>query len=107
MLSEAKDTSELMVDLAYAALYFGDPDMEGDEVLLPGDVLFLQGAAAGIAELRELAGAPQWEPPQPAEDGSLSDTDRAIDVLVEMKNVSEVAVGLAYSALVLRDGGLA
>ncbi|RMH72190.1 MAG: potassium channel protein, partial [Actinomyces sp.] len=27
MLAEAKDTSELMVDLAYAALYFGDPDM--------------------------------------------------------------------------------
>ena len=27
MLSEAKDLSELMVDLAYAALYFGDPDM--------------------------------------------------------------------------------
>ena len=31
MLAEAKDTSELMVDLAYAALYFGDPDM-ADEV---------------------------------------------------------------------------
>ncbi|NIS36976.1 MAG: potassium channel protein, partial [Actinobacteria bacterium] len=27
MLAEAKDTSELMVDLAYASLYFGDPDM--------------------------------------------------------------------------------
>ena len=27
MLAEAKDTSELMVDLAYAAVYFGDPDM--------------------------------------------------------------------------------
>src|SRR3546814_18675068 len=27
MLSESKDLSELMVDLAYAALYFGDPDM--------------------------------------------------------------------------------
>ncbi|MEA3218260.1 MAG: hypothetical protein QOJ19_4416, partial [Acidimicrobiia bacterium] len=27
MLTEAKDMSELMVDLAYAALYFGDPDM--------------------------------------------------------------------------------
>ena len=27
MLAEAKDTSELMVDLAYAALYFDDPDM--------------------------------------------------------------------------------
>ena len=27
MLSEAKDTSELMVDLAYAAVYFGDLQM--------------------------------------------------------------------------------
>ena len=27
MLSEAKDTAELMVDLAYASVYFGDPDM--------------------------------------------------------------------------------
>ena len=27
MLAEAKDSSELMIDLAYAALYFGDPDM--------------------------------------------------------------------------------
>jgi uncharacterized protein with PhoU and TrkA domain len=34
MLSEAKDTSELMVDLAYAAVYFGDPAMaeEVDEL---------------------------------------------------------------------------
>src|SRR5437588_6337277 len=82
-------------------------DVEGDEVLLPGDVLFLQGAPAGIAELRRLAGAPPWEPPQPPEEPAVSDLDRAIDTLVEMKNVSEVAVGLAYSALVLRDHGLA
>ena len=27
MLAEAKDSSELMIDLAYAALYFGDPGM--------------------------------------------------------------------------------
>jgi uncharacterized protein with PhoU and TrkA domain len=82
-------------------------DVEGDLVLLPGDVLFLQGAAAGIAELRTLAGAPEWEPPQASEEAAVSDLDRAIDVLVEMKNISEVAVGLAYSALVLRDAGLA
>jgi uncharacterized protein with PhoU and TrkA domain len=82
-------------------------DVEGDEVLLPGDVLFLQGAPAGVAELRALAGAPEWSPPQPPEELELSDLDRAIDVLVEMKNVSEVAVGLGYSALVLRDQGLA
>jgi uncharacterized protein with PhoU and TrkA domain len=82
-------------------------DVEGDEVLLPGDVLFVQGAPEGVAELRELAGAPEWEPPTPPDDTALTDLDRAIDVLVEMKNISEVAVGLAYSALVLRDTGLA
>ncbi|HEY8060025.1 MAG TPA: PhoU domain-containing protein, partial [Acidimicrobiales bacterium] len=34
MLTEAKDASELMLDLAYASVYFGDPDMaeEVDEL---------------------------------------------------------------------------
>jgi uncharacterized protein with PhoU and TrkA domain len=82
-------------------------DVDGDEVLLPGDVLFLQGTAAGIPMLRQMAGAGDWEAPQPPEEPAVSDLDRAIDTLVEMKNISEVAVGLAYSALVLRDQGLA
>jgi uncharacterized protein with PhoU and TrkA domain len=82
-------------------------DVTGDELVMPGDVLFLYGSPEGVPELRAMAGAPPWEPPQPPEDGSISDLDRAIDVLVEMKNISEVAVGLAYSALVLRDQGLA
>ena len=82
-------------------------EVEGDLLLMPGDVLFLQGAAAGVAELRTLAGAPTWEPPPAPDEPAVSDLARAIDVLVEMKNISEVATGLAYSALVLRDAGLA
>ena len=82
-----------------------DPD--GDEVLLPDDVLILRGPAAGIGELRELAGAPEWRPPTIEEDPTITDLDRAVDVLVEMKNVSEVAVGLAYSALLFNDQSLA
>ncbi|MGH9136668.1 MAG: potassium channel family protein [Acidimicrobiales bacterium] len=82
-------------------------DVDGDALCTPGDVLFLRGSPAGIDRLRELAAAPRWEPPTPPEDGSLTDLDRAVDVLVEMKNISETAVGLAYSALVLRDVGLA
>jgi uncharacterized protein with PhoU and TrkA domain len=82
-------------------------DVDGDVLCVPGDVLFLRGSPAGIDRLRELAAAPRWEPPVPPEDGSLSDLDRAVDVLVEMKNISETAIGLAYSALVLRDQGLA
>lgn len=82
-------------------------DVDGDDVLVPGDVLFLEGSPAGITRLRELANAPLWQPAAPPEDGTVDDLDRAVDVLVEMKNISEVAVGLAYSALVLRDAGLA
>ena len=66
-------------------------------MLLPDDVLILRGAREGIAEVRELAGAPEWRPAAVEEDPAITDLDRAVDVLVEMKNVSEAAVGLAYS----------
>lgn len=82
-------------------------DVDGEQILVPGDVLFLRGSPAGITRLRELAAAPEWTPPAAPDDAQLTDLDRAIDVLVEMKNVSETAVGLAYSAIVLRDVGLA
>ncbi len=82
-------------------------DVDGDTVLVPDDVLFLRGSPEGITRLRELAAAPVWEPPRAADGKDLTDLDRAVDVLVEMKNLSEAAVGLAYSALVLADRGLA
>jgi uncharacterized protein with PhoU and TrkA domain len=82
-------------------------DVDGDTVLVPGDVLFLHGSPDGITRLRELAAAPVWEPPHPDGGEALTDLDRAVDVLVEMKNLSEAAVGVAYSALVLGDRGLA
>ncbi len=82
-------------------------DPSGDDILNPGDVLFLRGSPDGIVRLRELAGAPRWMQPEPEEGVALTDLDRAIDTIVEMKDLSEVAVGLAYSALVFRDRSLA
>ena len=82
-----------------------DPD--GEDVPVADDVLILQGAAAGVDRLRELAAAPPYEMPEIAEVVAITDLDRAIDVLVEMKNISEVSVGLAYSALLFNDQGLA
>lgn len=82
-------------------------EIDGDLVLLPGDVLFLRGSPPGIVRLHELAAAPTWSPPTVTGAGALTDLDRAVDVLVEMKNISEASVGLAYSALALRDRGLA
>jgi uncharacterized protein with PhoU and TrkA domain len=82
-----------------------DPD--GDEIMVPDDILILRGPPDGIAELRALAGAPEWRPPTVDEDPAITDLDRAVDVLVEMKNISEVGVGLAYSALIFYDQSLA
>ena len=82
-------------------------DVDGDLVLVPDDVLFLRGSPDGITRLRELAAAEPWTPPQITDDPFVTDLDRAVDVLVEMKNLSEAAVGIAYSALVLGDLGLA
>ena len=82
-----------------------DPD--GDEVMLPDDILILRGPPRRHRRVRELAGAPEWRPPSVGDDPTITDLDRAVDVLVEMKNISEVAVGLAYSALLFNDQSLA
>ncbi|MGH3086427.1 MAG: potassium channel family protein [Rubrobacteraceae bacterium] len=84
-----------------------DPD-PGD-VLREGDVLFLQGPPEGVEELREMAGAPPLRRMPGADDTGdpLSELERAVDIVIEMKNLSEVAVGLAYSALLYNDAGLA
>jgi len=82
-------------------------DPSGDDILNPGDVMFLRGSPEGIPRLRELAGMSEYQMPVIPETPALTDLDRAVDTIVEMKNLSEVAVGLAYSALVFRDRSLA
>ena len=88
-------------------------DPEPEDVLREGDVLFLQGPPEGVAEIREFAGAAPLARPTPNGNGGnappagLSELERAVDILIEMKNLSEVAVGLAYSALLYYDAGLA
>jgi uncharacterized protein with PhoU and TrkA domain len=78
-----------------------------DSVLNEGDVLLFKGPQDGVNLIRERAGAPNLpEPPEP-ESVPLSELDRAVDILVEMKNSAEVAVGLAYSALLFAEPALA
>lgn len=79
----------------------------GNEVLQDGDVLFLQGPREGVDLVREMAGGEPHGLAPPVESPRLSNLDRAVDLLVELKNAAEVAVGLAYSAILLRDRGLA
>ncbi len=79
----------------------------GDEILQEGDVIFLQGPPEGVNRVRELAGVEVIDAPPPSDVPPLSKLDRAVDLVVELKNTSEIAVGLAYSAILLRDRRLA
>ena len=78
-----------------------------DDVLSEDDVLLVRGPEEGVGLLRELAGAPGG--PGPAEDEAppLSELDRAVDLLVELKDLSEAAVGLAYSSILFNNRALA
>ena len=78
-----------------------------DTTLLDGDVLFLQGPAEGVDLVRGMAGAKALGLASPPVQGKLTDLDRAVDILIEMKNAAEASVGLAYSAVLFDDTGLA
>lgn len=81
-----------------------DPDDE--EILKADDVLVVRVIAEGMPMVRELAGARPREAPPEEEGIPLNELDRAIDALVEMKDLAEVAVALAYAALLFSDRAL-
>lgn len=84
--------------------WFFDP--HDDEVLASGDVLVVRTMEEGLEPIRRLAGMEELS--RPAEDDiePLNDLDRAVDTLIEMKNLAELAVALAYAAVLLADRGL-
>lgn len=78
-----------------------------DDVISEGDVLLVRGPEDGVNLVRELSAAPPL--PEPPDDDAppLSELDRAVDILVELKDLSEAAVGLAYSSLLFNNRSLA
>jgi uncharacterized protein with PhoU and TrkA domain len=82
-----------------------DPGPE--DVVVAGDVLLVRGPEEGVNLVRELAGAPPMPEAPPDTVPALSELDRAVDILVEMKDLAEVAVGLAYSSILFNNRSLA
>jgi uncharacterized protein with PhoU and TrkA domain len=82
-------------------------DPRPNSIVSEGDVLLYQGPQEGVNLIRAVAGAPPLPPSPQTEGPPLSELDRAVDILVEMKNSAEVAVGLAYSCLLFNDPALA
>ena len=78
-----------------------------DDVVSVGDVLLVRGPEEGVALVRALAGAPELAPATADDAPPLSELDRAVDILVELKDLAEAAVGLAYSSLLFNNRALA
>lgn len=87
----------------------GDWDLDpGPQyVIAAGDALLVKGPEDSVDQARKLMGAPSLPEPPEEPEIALTELDRAVDLLIEMKNSAEVAVGLAYSALLFNDQALA
>ncbi len=85
-----------------------DFDPGPETVVGEDDVLLFRGPEEGVALIQKMAGAPAIpEAVVVPSEGVWNELDRAVDILVAMKNTAEVSIGLAYSALFLREHALA
>ncbi|WP_228369550.1 potassium channel family protein [Methanothrix harundinacea] len=73
-------------------------DPEPGTVIVAGDILFARGHDEGVPLFLEMTtGKPAV--PKVGQESGIGQLDRAVDIIVEMKNRSELAVGLAYTAV--------
>ncbi len=70
------------------------------------DVALLRGPDVSIGDVYETLTGTSYEPPV-VEDPDIDDLERAVDTIVHMKNLSELAVDLAYSAVLFDSEALA
>jgi len=82
------------------------PNPGPETALEAGDVLLLRGPEESIADVYETASGRAYEPPEAVEP-DIADLERAVDSLVLMKNMSELAVDLAYGSVLFDSDDIA
>lgn len=82
-------------------------DPEKDTSILAGDILFARGHDEGLPLFTEYVTGKPFEKRGPEPTRTLDDLDKAVDMIVEMKNKSELSVGLAYSAVLFYNKDIA
>ena len=75
-------------------------------LLEAGDVVLLRGPEGGVAEVYPELGGEPFAPDPPVEP-AIDDLERAVDSIVLMKNLSELAVDLAYGSVLFDNEELA
>lgn len=77
-----------------------------ETALEAGDVTLLRGPDAAIGEVYGTISGAEYTPPEVA-DSEIADLDRAVDSIILMKNLSELAVDLAYGSILFDNVELA
>ncbi|MFC6874391.1 potassium channel family protein [Halobellus marinus] len=77
-----------------------------DDELQANDSILLRGPSGGIATVYEAATGEAYEPPE-ATEPPIEDLERAVDSITLMKDMSELAVDLAYGAVLFDSEGVA
>jgi uncharacterized protein with PhoU and TrkA domain len=73
----------------------------------PDDVLFARGHDEGVPLFVELVTNRKYVPRTMEHERFLIDLERAVDIIVEMKNMGELSVGLGYSAVLFDNEDIA
>ena len=98
------ETGVRVIAVRRAGEWITNPDHE--TVLRAGDVVLFRGVEEGLETVYETATGGAYRPPEAAASTS-ADLERAVDSIVTMKNMSELAVDLAYGAVLFDSEGVA
>ncbi len=71
-----------------------------DTKVLRGDILFARGDPSAVPKFFEVVTGKKISEPGKPEEIEIEALDKAVDMLVDMKDLSELAVDLAYSSLI-------
>ncbi len=90
------ETGVRIIAIRRAGEWVMNPDHE--TTLEARDVVLLRGTDDGLSDVYERATGEAYKPPSGPE-ATIGDLERAVDSIVTMKNMSELAVDLAYGAV--------
>jgi len=96
MLNLETETGVRVIAIRRRGDWLLNPD--ADTALQAGDIVLLRGPEEAIADLYRDTSGVDYERPDPPE-SNVDDLERALDSVVTMKNMSELAVDLAYGAV--------
>jgi uncharacterized protein with PhoU and TrkA domain len=97
-------TGVRVIALRRAGEWIVNPDR--DTTFQADDVVLLRGTETALATVYEAVTGTRYDPPVPVE-SVIDDLDRAVDSIVLMKNMSELAVDLAYGSVLFDSEGVA